>query len=133
MNETKIISTSITAMTKEKTRYSDSELNEFKALILVRLDKAKGKLASYRTQLAEGQTDNRIKSIDDYTESVEADILSDLISREEKFIHHLENALVRIENKVYGICRSTGKLIAKERLLIVPHATLCIEAKTGRY
>jgi DnaK suppressor protein len=119
-------------MTKEKTRYSDSELLEFKQLILDRLEKAHQKLGSYRSQLTDGLSDARVKSLDDYSDSMEADILSDLISREEKFIHHLENALVRIENKVYGICRSTGKLIAKERLFIVPHATLSMEAKTGK-
>jgi DnaK suppressor protein len=119
-------------MTKEKTRYTDSELMEFKHLISDRLEKARHKLDSFRAQLAEGLSDTRIKSLDDYSDSMEADILSDLISREEKFIHHLENALVRIDNKVYGICRATGKLIAKERLMIVPHATLSMEAKTGK-
>lgn len=119
-------------MTKEKTRYSDAELSEFKVLISDKLQKAIEKLESFRAQLAQGQSDTRIRSLDDYTDSAEADHLCDLISREEKYIRHLENALARIENKVYGICRATGKLISRERLLAVPHATLCIEAKMGR-
>lgn len=119
-------------MTREKSRYSDAELEEFRSLIMQKLDISRQNFNSFRQQLEESAVETKIKSLDDYNDSAEADQLANMLSREEKHIKHLENALARIQNKVYGICRETGKLIPKERLLAVPHATLCIEAKQGR-
>ncbi len=121
-------------MTIEKTRYSDVELAEFKALIEQKLAKAKDELALYLSQLNDRSDDESAKSrgIDDGIGTVEIERLNTLAARQGKHVKHLENALIRIENKVYGICRETGKLIRKERLMAVPHATLSIAAKEGR-
>ncbi len=115
----------------EKTRYSDAELSEFDALLIEKLALAKEQLAFYQQQLedhtiAEG---GKMPSMDDGSVSFETDRLQTLATRQVTLMKHLENARQRVRNKVYGICRETGKLIAKERLIAVPHATLSIEAK----
>jgi RNA polymerase-binding transcription factor DksA len=118
----------------EKTRYSDEELEEFRQLIQGKLDKAKQQLAFYQEQLSDmaESADAKIKGLDDGIGTAESERLSNMAARQGKHIQHLENALLRIENKVYGICRVTNKLISKERLRAVPHATLSIEAKQNR-
>jgi DnaK suppressor protein len=118
----------------EKTRYSDEELVEFRILIEQKLAKAKEQLRFYLEQMSEmaDNSDNKIKGLDDGIGTAEGERLSDMAGRQRKLIQHLENALVRIRNNSYGICRETGDLIAKERLRAVPHATLSIEAKQSR-
>jgi len=118
----------------EKTRYSDQELEEFRALIQGKLDKARKELDFYFDQLSEmaDNPDAKVKGLDDGIGTVENERLTSMASRQRKLIQHLENALIRIQNKVYGVCRETGKLISKERLRAVPHATLSIEAKNSR-
>jgi DnaK suppressor protein len=123
---------------KVKTRYSDEELEEFRQLILDKLDKAKHDLVL----LTEAYTNSNDHDITDTSPTFKVleegyQVLSKeenarLASRQEKFIQSLENALIRIENKTYGICRQTGKLISKERLRSVPHATLSMEAKLNQ-
>ncbi len=122
------------ATTKNKTRYSDEELAEFRVLIEQKLEEAKKQLEYYKKQLAEmaDNPDSKVKNLEDGTGSAEREQLTQLAARQENLIVHLENALLRIENKVYGICRKTGKLISKERLRAVPHATLSIDAKNSR-
>jgi len=122
------------ASAKVKTRYSDEELEEFRQLLEEKLVAAKNQLEYYKTQLSEmaDNSDAKVKSLEDGTGSAEREQLTQLASRQESLIVHLGNALLRVENKVYGICRKTGKLISKERLRAVPHATLSIEAKTSR-
>ena len=117
--------------TTEKTRYSDEELKEFEVIIDEKLTKAKEQLKFYLTQLEElaDDPDAKVKGLDDGVGSVESDRITSMASRQQNLIQHLENAKIRIKNKVYGICRETGKLISKERLRAVPHATLSIEAK----
>jgi RNA polymerase-binding protein DksA len=122
-------------MTEVINRYSDAELEEFKKIILDKLVKAQEELEFLQESIlnpnANG-TDDTIqanKLLDDNSSSAEKENLSRLADRQRKFISALEMALIRIENKTYGICRETGKLIAKERLKAVPHATLSIEAK----
>jgi len=112
----------------EKTRYSDDELEEFKVLIENKLIKAKEQLNFYLTQMGEmGENDNtKIKGLDDGIGTAELERVNNLAARQKKHIHHLENALLRIQNKVYGVCRVSGKLISKGRLKAVPHATLSI-------
>lgn len=122
----------------EKTRYSDEELEEFKVIILDKLENAKQDLK----MLTEAYTNNNEHDINDTSPTFKVleegyQVLSKeensrLAARQQKFIQSLENALIRIENKTYGICRETGKLIPKERLRIVPHATLCIDAKMSQ-
>lgn len=121
-------------MTKERTRYSDAELNEFKVLITENLKKSEEELRFYKSQLSERADgdDAKLKGLDDGNVSAEVERLTQMAARQSKLIQHLKNALIRIENKVYGICRNTGKLISKERLRAVPHATLSIEAKMQR-
>ncbi len=115
----------------EKTRYSDDELTEFREIIEVKLEKARKQLDFYLQQLGEmaDNQDNKIKGLDDGLSTFEAERLTTMASRQKKHIQHLENALIRIENKIFGVCRVTGKLISKERLKAVPHATLSIGAK----
>jgi len=120
---------------KEKSRYSDEELEEFRLLIVEKLDKAKADLALL-TEAFTGTNDNDIsdtsptfKVLEEGSQVLSKEENSQLASRQQKFIRDLEGALVRIQNKTYGICRVTGKLISKERLKAVPHATLSIEAK----
>ena len=118
----------------DKTRYSDEELQEFDLLIDEQLDQAKQQLQFYVDQIDEvSQSDDaKQKGLDDGTTTAETERLHTLAARQRKLIQHLENAKMRIQNKVYGICRETGKLISKERLRAVPHATLSIAAKQGR-
>ena len=115
-------------------RYSDAELAEFKDLILKKLDTAKKELAYLQGLITRkdesGDLDEgRYMTMEDGSMSMEREQLSQMASRQIQFIDHLEKALMRIENKTYGICRVTGKLIDKARLRAVPHATLSIEAK----
>ena len=116
-------------------RYSDEELNEFKELITKRLESARENLAYYQALITRkdeagtDDTDNRFNHLEDGSGAMEREQLSQLAGRQIQFINHLEKALIRIENKTYGICRVTGKLIDKARLRAVPHATLSIEAK----
>jgi RNA polymerase-binding transcription factor DksA len=114
-------------------RYSDVELAEFKDLILKKLETAKKELAYLQgliTRKDEGDMeDGRYMTMEDGSMSMEREQLSQMASRQIQFIDHLEKAMMRIENKTYGICRVTGKLIDKARLRAVPHATLSIEAK----
>ncbi|MBX2877302.1 MAG: TraR/DksA C4-type zinc finger protein [Saprospiraceae bacterium] len=115
----------------EKTRYSDAELEEFKALIEGKKAKAEKQLQYYLKQLSEmaDNADTKIKGLDDGISTMDNEIISNMAARQKKLIQHLDNALIRIQNKVYGICRESGKLISKERLRAVPHATLSIQAK----
>ena len=123
----------------EKTRYSDAELQEFKTIILDKLKVAKEELASLTSTLSGGSangtddTAGTYKTLEDGSATLEKEQTNQLAARQKKFIDNLEAALVRIENKTYGICRETGKLIQKERLKAVPHTTLSIEAKNKQY
>ena len=119
----------------EKIRFTDDELQEFKELILTKLNKAKTDYNSLKKSLS-GMDGNDIadtsptfKVLEEGSSVLSKEEAGRLAQRQAKFISHLEAALVRIENKTYGVCRSTGKLISKERLKAVPHATLSIEAK----
>lgn len=120
---------------QEKVRYSDEELMEFKEIILAKLEKAREDLKMLMdayTNTDEHGTDDTsptFKVLEEGYQVLSKEENSRLASRQQKFINSLENALLRIENKTYGICRVTGKLISKERLMSVPHATLSIEAK----
>ncbi len=119
---------------QERTRYSDEELEEFHLLITEKLQLAQQQLDSYMSQLvanAEG-ADSKVRGLDDGTGTSATEHLQNLAARQQKHVRHLENALIRISNKVYGVCRETGKLISKERLMAVPHATLSIQAKNNR-
>jgi RNA polymerase-binding transcription factor DksA len=122
----------------EKTRYSDEELKEFKDLILAKLEKAKRDYELLRNTitLEDGNdtqdTSPTFKVLEEGAAVLSKEEAGKLAQRQQKFIQHLQAALVRIENKTYGICRETGKLIAKERLRAVPHATLSIEAKKAQ-
>ena len=116
-------------------RYSDSDLAEFKKLINEKIDKAKHDLAliksAYMNDHNNGTEDTSptFKAFDEGSTVMSKESNSQLALRQEKFIRDLKTALIRIENKTYGICRVTGKLISKKRLMLVPHATLSIEAK----
>ena len=116
-------------------RYSKSELDEFKALIEKKLEQAREDLSQLRSSMSHKDdnstedTSPTFKMIEDGSETMSREETAALASRQEKFIVNLENALLRIKNKTYGICRVTGKLIPKERLKLVPHATLSMEAK----
>lgn len=122
-------------MVDEKVRYSDAELAEFKSLIQSKLEKAKTDLdlikSAYLNDLNNGTDDTSptFKAFEEGSETMSKEANSQLATRQEKFIRDLKNALIRIENKTYGICKVTGKLINKERLKLVPHATMSIEAK----
>ncbi len=113
----------------EKTRYSDDELAEFKMIILDKLEKAKADYELLRSTITHSADNDTEDTSPTFAATLSKEESGRLAQRQLKFIQHLEAALVRIENKTYGICRETGKLIPKERLRIVPHATLCIEAK----
>lgn len=124
-------------MADEKLRYSDEELAEFKALILKKLEKANEEYANLRNLLSNGNNGDSdtapiFKNMDDGAEVLKREEAGLMASRLQKFIKGLQGALVRIENKTYGVCRETGKLIPKERLRAVPHATLSVEAKERR-
>lgn len=125
-------------MSTEKKRYSDAELQEFKALIHKKLDEAEKDYALLRNSLSlsddhgTDDTGRTFNMMEDGSETLSREEVAQLCSRQETFIKNLQHALVRIENKTYGVCRETGKLIQKERLLLVPHATLSIEAKNAK-
>ena len=116
-------------------RYSDKELSNFKEIIVKKIGTAQADLKllkdSYSNASSNGTDDtySSFKSFEEGSETLSKESNTLLASRQEKFIRDLKNALIRIENKTYGICRETGKLISKKRLLLVPHATLSIEAK----
>jgi RNA polymerase-binding transcription factor DksA len=117
------------------TRYSDSELKEFEELIHKKLDQARSDFDQLQRSLSY-EDDNRtedtaptFKMMEDGSDTMSREETAQLAARQRKFIMNLENALLRIKNKTYGICRVSGKLIAKERLRLVPHATMSIEAK----
>lgn len=116
-----------------KTRYTEKELKEFEKIIDAKLVESKEQLDFYLTQMSDraDNPDNKVRGLDDGIGTAEAERISTLANRLKKHIQHLENAKLRIKNKVYGVCRETGKLIAKDRLKAVPHATLSIEAKLG--
>lgn len=122
----------------EKTRYSDVELEEFRAIIMEKLDKAKKDYDLLRSGItnADGNdvsdTSPTFKVMEEGAATLSKEEAGRLAQRQMKFIQSLQAALIRIENKTYGVCRETGKLIAKERLRAVPHATLSIEAKQSR-
>jgi RNA polymerase-binding transcription factor DksA len=125
-------------MTQEKSRYSDAELEEFKELIQRKLAEAnvdydllKGSL-SHNDDHGTDDTGRTFNMMEDGSETLSREEVAQLAARQEKFIQSLQAALVRIENKTYGICRVTGKLIQKERLKLVPHATMSIEAKNAQ-
>jgi len=120
---------------EQQIRYSDADLAEFRELITNKIDKAKADLdlirSAYMNDLNNGTDDTSptFKAFEEGSETMSKEANSQLAIRQEKFIRDLKNALVRIENKTYGICKVTGKLINKERLKLVPHATMSIEAK----
>lgn len=125
-------------MTEDRLRYSDDELEEFKILILDKIEKAENDLTmlkeAFVNDLNNGTDDTSptFKAFEEGSETMSKESNSHLAARQEKFIRDLRNALIRIENKTYGICRISGKLIGKERLKAVPHATLSIEAKNNQ-
>lgn len=119
----------------EIVRYADADLAEFKVLITAKIEKAKADLelikSAYMNDLNNGTDDTSptFKAFEEGSETMSKEANAQLAIRQEKFMRDLRNALVRIENKTYGICKVTGKLIDKERLKLVPHATMSIEAK----
>lgn len=121
-----------------KTKYSPEELEEFRTVIAEKLEQAEAELKEVQEQIThQGQfgsddQDYKFKGLDDGSGSSEREYLNKIAARQAKFIDHLKKALIRIQNGTYGICRDTGTLIAKERLMAVPHATLSIEAKKAR-
>jgi len=121
--------------TQSLSRYSDADLEEFRILIEEKINKAKSDLelirSAYMNDGNNGTDDTSptFKAFEEGSETMSKEANTQLAIRQEKFIRALKNALIRIENKTYGVCRVTGKLINKERLKLVPHATLSIEAK----
>ncbi len=121
-----------------KNRYSDEELNEFKAIINKKLDVAQEDYKMYRNSITQSDgndisdTSPTFKVLEEGAATLSKEEAGKLAQRQLKFIQHLQAALVRIENKTYGICRDTGGLISKERLRAVPHATLCIASKKNQ-
>lgn len=122
-------------MAEERVRYSDADLKEFRQLIQDKIDKAEQDLARINESFLNDQnngtddTSPTFKAFEEGAETLSKEQNAILAGRQEKFIRDLKHALIRIENKTYGVCRVTGKLIPKERLRAVPHATLSIEAK----
>ena len=122
-------------MVDEIARYSDADLAEFKELIIKKINKAQSDLdlikSAYMNDLNNGTDDTSptFKAFEEGSETMSKEANSQLAIRQEKFIRDLKNALFRVENKTYGVCKVTGKLISKERLMVVPHATMSIEAK----
>ena len=120
---------------EDRIRYSDADLQEFKAIIQQKIEKAENEWALLRESFINDQnngtddTSPTFKAFEEGAETLSKEQNAILAGRQEKFIRDLKHALIRIENKTYGICRVTGKLIDKERLKAVPHATLSIEAK----
>ncbi len=123
---------------KEKVRYSDEELQEFKALINEKLAQARADYEDLKAIVTHSQSNDTedtsptFKVLEEGASALSKEEAGQLALRQHKFIQSMEMALVRIENKTYGICRETGKLIPKERLRLVPHATLSVEAKNNR-
>lgn len=122
----------------EKNRYSDEELTEFKVLISKKLKNAQEDYEMYRNSINQSDgndiadTSPTFKVLEEGAATLSKEEAGKLAQRQLKFIQHLQAALIRIENKTYGICRDTGRLISKERLRAVPHATLCIDAKNSQ-
>ena len=122
----------------DKNRYIDEELQEFKELIEGKLEKARKDFANLAESINNSggndtqDTSPTFKVLEEGANVLSKEEAGRLAHRQQKFITHLEAALIRIQNKTYGICRETGKLISKERLRAVPHATLSIEAKNNR-
>jgi RNA polymerase-binding transcription factor DksA len=135
LNQQKATDLTKSGKTDERTRYSDEELKEFKQIIHGKLAEARKDLDLLRSSLthtSDNGTDDTsptFKMMEDGSETLSREETAQLAGRQEKFIQALEAALIRIENKTYGVCRVTGKLINKERLKLVPHTTLSIEAK----
>lgn len=125
-------------MAEERVRYGDADLAEFKQLILKKLEQAKADYELLRSNITHSEdndtqdTSPTFKVLEEGAATLSKEETGRLATHQMKFIRNLEMALVRIENKTYGICKTTGKLIPKERLMRVPHATECIEAKEGR-
>ncbi len=125
-------------MSEKISRYSEEDLQEFKELIEGKLTEAKEDLVLLRESLSHkgdhgtDDTSRTFNMMEDGSETMMREEMAQLAVRQEKFVKSLENALIRIKNKTYGICRATGKLIRKERLKLVPHATLSIEAKRAQ-
>ena len=119
-------------------RYSDADLAEFKEIIVNKINKAQADLelikSAYMNDLNNGTDDTSptFKAFEEGSETMSKEANSQLAIRQEKFIRDLKNALFRVENKTYGVCKVTGQLISKERLRVVPHATMSIEAKNSR-
>jgi RNA polymerase-binding transcription factor DksA len=119
-------------------RYSDKDLAEFKELIESKIEAAQKDLTALRGSLSHADdngtddTSHSFKMMEEGAATLSREEVAQLAGRQEKFIKHLENALIRISNKSYGVCRVTGKLIQKQRLMAVPHATLSIEAKEAQ-
>ena len=126
-------------MSENKIRYSDQDLAEFKSIIMEKIKQANEDLAmiesTFKNDSNNGTDDTSptFKAFEEGSETMSKEANVQLAIRQEKFIRDLKNALLRIENKTYGVCRVTGKLIQKERLKLVPHATLSIEAKNQQY
>jgi len=126
-------------MSENKVRYSDKDLAEFKAIIEEKIRQAKTDLqlieSTFKNDSNNGTDDTSptFKAFEEGSETMSKEANVQLAIRQEKFIRDLKNALLRIENKTYGVCRVTGNLIKKERLKLVPHATLSIEAKNQQY
>ncbi len=119
----------IMATEQEKTRYSDEELQEFKTLILEKIEVAKKSYDQLMAKLQADESRNSFNMLEEGANTQEQEEASQRAARQQDFIKKLQAALVRIENKTYGVCRVTGKLIPKGRLLAVPHATLSVEGK----
>ena len=121
----------------EKTRYSDAELEEFRSLIVEKLEVAQRDYELLKANVANmdgndtSDTSPTFKVMEEGAVTMSKEEAGRLAQRQMKFIQHLQAALIRIENKTYGICREPGRLIPKERLRAVPHATLCIDAKNN--
>ncbi|SDC36920.1 TraR/DksA family transcriptional regulator [Williamwhitmania taraxaci] len=122
----------------EKTRYNDEELAEFKELIIQKLEKARKDYDTLKASITNSESNDTqdtsptFKVLEEGASTLSKEESSKLAQRQQKFISHLEAALLRVQNKTYGICRETGKLISKDRLRAVPHATLSIEAKNNQ-
>ena len=125
-------------MAEERVRYSDNDLAEFKQVILKKLEQARADYELLRANITHSNdndtedTSPTFKVLEEGATTLSKEETGRLAAHQVKFIRNLEMALVRIENKTYGICKTTGKLIPKERLMRVPHATECIEAKEAR-
>ncbi len=125
-------------MSQEKNKYSDAELIEFKDLIHMKLKEAQEHYTLLIASLSHSDdhgtddTGRTFNMMEDGSETLSREEVAQLAARQEKFIQNLQNALIRIENKTYGVCRITGKLIPKERLRLVPHATMSVDAKNAQ-